>query len=263
MLHTCAAERREDRGVVARAGADVEDALVALELEQLAHPRDDERLRDRLAGSRSAAARSPRLRRPASGGTNSSRGTARIAASTRWSDRCGRKGDQPVPAGPAFHAITPPAARTSASARSESPVDLDAAHGGGVDRHLEARAQGVESGVPDAVVGREPDDGDLGDAALAQSLLQPCALEAAVAVGAGLALVDDHVDPRAVERGMQFRALRAGHAVHRPRRAEGAVVGRVPVTRGDDEVVVAGCGERVDPLRDLIAVAGPPAPRRA
>ena len=41
-------ERGEDRGVVARAGADVEHPVAGLELEQLGHARDDERLGDRL-----------------------------------------------------------------------------------------------------------------------------------------------------------------------------------------------------------------------
>src|SRR6478735_8693345 len=45
------AEPPEQRRVVTRAGADIEDPLVALELEQLEHPCDDERLRDRLAGA--------------------------------------------------------------------------------------------------------------------------------------------------------------------------------------------------------------------
>jgi len=41
-------QRGEDRGVVAGAGADVEDAVVGPQLEQLGHAADDERLGDRL-----------------------------------------------------------------------------------------------------------------------------------------------------------------------------------------------------------------------
>ena len=76
----------------------------------------------------------------------------------------------------------------------------------------------VERGVLDAVVRREPDDGQLGDPALAQQRLQAGALEAAVAVGiGGLALVDDDVDAARSSEGVQFGAGRAGDAVDRPR----------------------------------------------
>jgi len=42
-------ERREDRGVIAGAGADVEHPVLRSQLEQLGHASDDERLRDRLS----------------------------------------------------------------------------------------------------------------------------------------------------------------------------------------------------------------------
>ena len=61
----------------------------------------------------------------------------------------------------------------------------------------------------------------------------------------------------AVERAVQLGARRAGDAVHRPRPAllgERAVVGRMPVARRDDEVVVAGAGEVVQPPGDRVAV---------
>ena len=41
-------QQRQDRGVVARAGADVEHGLVPAERQQLAHPRHHDRLGDRL-----------------------------------------------------------------------------------------------------------------------------------------------------------------------------------------------------------------------
>ena len=44
-------ELGEYRGLVARSGADVEDALVAAQREQLADQRDHRRLRDRLSAA--------------------------------------------------------------------------------------------------------------------------------------------------------------------------------------------------------------------
>src|SRR5690606_11702484 len=44
-----AAEEREDRGLISRAGPDLEDALVSRESERLRHLPDDRGLRDRLA----------------------------------------------------------------------------------------------------------------------------------------------------------------------------------------------------------------------
>ena len=114
----------EQRGVVARAGADVEDPLVAPQLEQLEHPRDDERLGDRLAGADRQRHVVPGLARRAPRGTNSSRGTSRIASQHALvGDVPAELIDQPVRRR-AHHATTPPAARTSASARSESPGSI-------------------------------------------------------------------------------------------------------------------------------------------
>ena len=67
-----------------------------------------------------------------------------------------------------------------------------------------------------------------------------------------LALVDDDVDQRAVQRRVQLGARRALDAVLRPRPALGgerAVVGRMPVARRDDEVVLARAGELLDRAR--------------
>ena len=127
---TRAAQPGEQRGVVARAGADVEHALAAAQLEQLAHARDDQRLGDRLARRRSAAARCPTPRRAERAGTNRSRGTARTASSTRSSATLARS--RATSRSGRRSRTTPrrPAARSSASARSESPGShVDAAHG--------------------------------------------------------------------------------------------------------------------------------------
>src|SRR5215217_6943178 len=126
---------------------------------------------------------------------------------------------------------------------------LDGARRGRVDRDAEAGAQRVERRVLDAVVGRQAGDGDVVDVALAQQLGQVRRLEAGIALGRGiLALVDHHVDERAVEPRMQLGARRALHAVLRPRAALGgerAVVRRMPVARRDDDVVLTGGGELV------------------
>src|SRR6185312_6506792 len=47
--HERGAQARQHRGRVPGAGTDLEHALVAVQLEQLAHARDDPGLRDRLA----------------------------------------------------------------------------------------------------------------------------------------------------------------------------------------------------------------------
>ena len=49
-LVTSRPERRQDRRLVARARAELEDAVAGLRREQLGHPGDDPRLADRLAG---------------------------------------------------------------------------------------------------------------------------------------------------------------------------------------------------------------------
>src|SRR5204863_75283 len=84
------------------------------------------------------------------------------------------------------------------------------------------------------------DIGDVADAALAQERLETGCLEAGVALGARvLALVDDHVDARAVERLVKLGAGRVLDAVHRPDAAllgERSVVRRVPVARRHDQL---------------------------
>ena len=117
-VHTCAPSLRQQRRVVARAGADVEDALVAVQLEQLAHAGDDERLRDRLAGADRQRDVVPRLGGERLGDEQVARDVADRLQHALVADvvaaACRQAGRRP-------HAITPPAARTSASARSESP----------------------------------------------------------------------------------------------------------------------------------------------
>ena len=118
------AEAAEQRGVVARAGADVEDPLVPAQLEQLS-------IRATTSGCEivwPAPIGSGTLSQASAAsafGTNSPRGTSRIASSTRSSEMCGRSCSiSRVGAAEPGHAITPPAARTSASARSESPGSI-------------------------------------------------------------------------------------------------------------------------------------------
>ena len=126
----------------------------------------------------------------------------------------------------------------------------------GVDRDLEARAQRVERGVLDAVVGGQADDRDLRDPALAQQLLEVGALEAAVAVGVDAWPLSTITSIRVRSRSgcscAPASRRRSARATVRPARRR-RVVGGMPVAGGDDEVVVAGGGERVD----LAAIASP------
>ena len=122
--------------------------------------------------------------------------------------------------------------------------------------HGEARTLGVEGGGLDAVVEREPGNVDGVDVPLAQQPLELGALEPRVPLAVGnLALVEDHVDPVGVDPGMKLRPGRVTHAVDRPRTAlrhKRAVVGRVPVARGDHE---PGLGRHpVDRLDDRVPV---------
>ena len=94
-------------------------------------------------------------------GTNSSRGTvAHRLQHALVGDVRAELIDQPVAAAASRHHAAG-GAHLGQRALGVARLDLHAAHGGGVDRHLEARAQRVERGVLDAVVGREADDGDL------------------------------------------------------------------------------------------------------
>ena len=254
-------EPREHRRVVARAGPDVEHALVAAQREQLAHARDHQRLGDRLPRADRQRDVVPRLLAPACG----DEAVARHLADRRRAPAGRRR------AGAAPRAGAPRARRRAvgyATARTRGPqllegslgvarLDLHAPHRGRVDAHAESLAQRVARGVEDAVVRGEPDDRELVDAVPAQPLRQPGRVEARVAVRARvLALVDDRVDRAAVEVGVQLRALGVLHAVRRPRaalRRERAVVARVPVARGEHEVVVARGGVGVDGAGDLLA----------
>ena len=77
-------ERAQHGGVIARAGADVEHTVLAAQLEQLGHPRDDQRLGDRLPAADAQRAVVPGRPR-AAGGTNSRAGRRRSPSSTRSS----------------------------------------------------------------------------------------------------------------------------------------------------------------------------------
>jgi hypothetical protein len=119
------AEAGEQRGVVARAGADVEDPLMALQLEQLEHARHDQRLGDRLAGADRQRHVVPGLGRQRLRDEQLARDLADRLEHALVGDVQAQLLDQPVGGAlePA-HAITPPAVRTSASARSESPGSI-------------------------------------------------------------------------------------------------------------------------------------------
>ena len=109
-------------------------------------------------------------------GTKRSRGTAAIAARTRWSATAARSSASRRRRARAAAWLTPaaPAARSSVErAVGVAGLDVDAAHRGRVDGHGEALPQRLERGVLDAVVGGQPDDGQLVDPALAQQLAEP------------------------------------------------------------------------------------------
>ena len=124
-------EPGEQRGVVARAGADVEHPLAAVELEQLAHARDHERLGDRLARADRQRRRCPTPRRRSARGTKRSRGTARIASSTRSSATCGRSCSSSRSRGSsldgAYATVAPAAAQLVEGALGVARLDVDAA----------------------------------------------------------------------------------------------------------------------------------------
>ena len=155
-----------------------------------------------------------------SSGTKRSRGTAATASRTR-SSATARRSSFTSPSAPPDHvphASAAPAVRQLGQrALGVAGLDVDAAHRGRVDGHGEALLQRLERGLLDAVVRGQPDDGQLVDPALAQQLGQARAVEAGVALGAGvLALVDDHVDGGRVQVRVQLRPVGVLHAVHRP-----------------------------------------------
>ena len=110
-------------------------------------------------------------------GTKTSRGTSRIAASTRGLSTCvrstaSRRASGPSPGCRLRHA------RTGGPQLLERPLgvarlDVHAPHGRRVDAHGEPLAQRVAGGVEDAVVRGEADDRELVDAAPAQALREP------------------------------------------------------------------------------------------
>src|SRR5512132_1026286 len=94
-------------------------------------------------------------------GTKRSRGTALIAASTRWSPTYGRSSSTRRSAG-LSPALRLRHGRTGGPQLLERPfgvarLHLHATHGGRVDADRKALAQRVERGVLDAVVGGEAD----------------------------------------------------------------------------------------------------------
>jgi len=127
------------------------------------------------------------------------------------------------------------------------------------DGHGKALTEAVERGVLDAVVGRQAADQQVVDGALAQQLCKIRAVEGRVTLGATIgSLVEHDVDVLALERRMQLGAGRARHAVHRPRpgrvRAdERAVIGRMPVARGDDERELARRCQLVEARGDVLS----------
>src|SRR5215217_1820674 len=141
-----------------------------------------------------------------SGGTNASRGTLRTARSTRSSSTAARSSSSSASAG-----LRDPGARGPDLLERTAGVprlDLDPADRGAVDRDREALLDRLERRLLDAVVRREPDDRQLADPALVQQLGEVRAVEARVALGGRiLALVDDDVDLRRVQRRVQLRAL--------------------------------------------------------
>ena len=203
----------EHGGVVARAGADVEHALAAVEREQLAHPRDDERLGDRLPGADRQRDVVPRLRLQvgrARSGRAAPRAGRRARARRRHAAAAARAGARAGRRSRLAYATVAPAAASSSRARSESP-------GWTSTPRTPARStvtakpsrEGVERGVLHAVVGRQPDDRDRVDAARAQRLAEAGRVERRVALGARvLALVDDRVERAGVERGVQLARRR-------------------------------------------------------
>ena len=168
------------------------------------------------------------------------------------------------------HAIAPscveettsaPRAWSCSIARRASPAQLDAAAGVVDNPDRQPQGEGVQGRRLHAVVGGQAADVNRMDAAGGKIRVQAgrtpprVVEESAVAVDVGVnAFAEDAGDAGAVEAGMQLGARRVLHAMHRPedlRQAgqldflartatrmvggEAAVVGRMPVLRGDDE----------------------------
>ena len=122
-----------------------------------------------------------------------------------------------------------------------------------MDADLEARLARVQRRRLHAVVEREPGNVDGVDTPFAQEGLQCRVLEPGVTLArSGLTFIDDHVDA-SVESLVELGAWRVAHAVHRPGSpllGERAVVGRMPVARGDDQRRVRG--QPVHGVDDLV-----------
>jgi hypothetical protein len=127
-----------------------------------------------------------------------------------------------------------------------------------VDTYAKSGSQRVKRRVLHAIVGGEAADRHLVDPAVSQPALEPSGFESRVPLRVWiLALVDDHIDPALVERGVQLGAGAPRHAVLRPRpaaRGEGSVVWWMPVAGSDDKIELARGGKLVDPLGDLISM---------
>ena len=111
-------------GVVARARADVEHALAAVQLQQLEHAGDDERLGDRLLGADRQRHVLPRVVAQLGRHEGLARDRADGLEHALVADVASQRPQQPLGrwrASAAPYAMLAPAARSSSSARSESP----------------------------------------------------------------------------------------------------------------------------------------------
>ena len=219
--------------MVAGAGADVEDALAPAQLQQLAHAGDDERLGDRRP-SPIGSGMAPTPRRPATGGRS-----ARAARSHSREDALVGYVPRIPEQALGVHATVPPAARTSPSARSESPGPPRPRARRRGRRSPGSRRAGHPGRCSDAIVRREPGDGDRGRPRARAGSLEVGALEPAVAVGRPSGPCRRSRRPWSGRAPGAVGAERAGDAVHRPGGGERAVVGRMPVAGRDHDVVVA------------------------
>ncbi len=130
-------------------------------------------------------------------------------------------------------------------------------------RGVEPRARGVERGRPDAVVGGEAADVDVGHLTRAQPVRQAGAVHRPpLEAGVGrcvLALEEDRVERLRVQVGMERLAVGADHTVRRPAVDEIGVVGEmvarvdVVVPGGDHDVVRRGLGVLPRPVVQQLA----------
>lgn len=144
-------------------------------------------------------------------------------------------------------------------------VEIDAAAGVSGKGDMKAFVEGIEGGEFDAVVGGETADGDVGHSALAKPIGHACTVAATVVVKAAVAVdlgagafLENFIDAIRVECCREFRALGFLNAMDGPKglrqavegygfkdgangvvAREAAVVGRMPVLGGDDEIELA------------------------